>query len=145
VPRPAGVVLEPALIAVFNDPDHRHLLSECTTRAPCRVLFADLNGDESEEAILFGHNGLVGATRDERGWRPLNWLPNFGRSGRAYDWQAATRALDRGSWQVRDLPWRAVEIDGEYFVLADPRAQDPPCPPPDDDVSRGAAKGPACP
>ncbi len=36
-------------------------------------------------------------------------------------YQAVARALEQGTYRIGDLPWQAIEIDGEYYVLAEPR------------------------
>ncbi len=48
-------------MAAFNALPELHVLASCTTEAPCPLLFADLNRDGSEEAILFAELACGGS------------------------------------------------------------------------------------
>lgn len=140
---PAGARLDSDLVSAFNATSV-HALAYCTADAPCPVLFADLNGDGLQEAILFAEHGAVGATRIAKGWRVLDRLVLVGEAVSHNDRETVMHALEDGTYRIGNLPWQAIEIDGEYYVLADPRKAEGACSESGDGVSREPEATPGC-
>ncbi len=142
---PPTMRLDTDLMAAFNAMPDLHVLASCTSEVPCPLLFVDLNRDGSVEAILFAEQGVVGATRMANGWRVLDRYVHVGAFVSYNDRQAVTRALEQGSYRIGDLPWQAIEIDGEYYVLAEPRKAEENCGASGDAVSHPPAAAGGCP
>jgi hypothetical protein len=128
---PAGAVPEPQLIAFFAATDGRQLAS-CSPEARCPILFTDLNRDGADEALFFGENGVIGATRGPEGWEVLQRY-QVGAAYATSDRREETlRALESGAYRVGELPWQTIEIAGETYVWAGtvnaPAAEDPAAP-----------------
>ena len=142
---PPETRVDPDLVVAFNAMPDLHVLASCTTEASCPLLFADLNRDGSEEAILFAEQGAVGATRMANGWRVLDRYVHVGAFVSYNDHQAVTHALEQGTYRIGELPWQAIEIDGEYYVLAEPRKAEENCGASGDAVSHPPAAAGGCP
>jgi hypothetical protein len=142
---PAGTHIDPELIAAFGAADDQSIVQSCTRDSPCPVLFANLNREGSDEAILFAQYGVVGATRVAGGWRVLDRLVHLGASVSRNDRETIRRALEAGTYRLGDLPWKAIEINGEYYVLSDATKPAGDCGAAGDAVSRAAEAAPECP
>jgi hypothetical protein len=128
---PAGTDLDPALLAALGKSPEAYLLATCVTREPCPLLFADLDGDGTAEAIAFPDTGVVGARRKDGGWQMLDRMAGGG-IGKVSDTENLRRALREGRYRIGNFPWQAIEIDGDRFLLAEPAQA--PC----DDTPAGA-------
>jgi hypothetical protein len=142
---PAGATLDPALLAALRKARGSPVSSWCFADSPCPLLLADLNRDGLPEAIVFLGQGIIGAAPTPRGWQMLDHVQRLGASGRHNDVPAVQSALERGDYRIGELPWQAIEINGEYFVLMEPRHRDPACARPDETTSAAPLRRPACP
>jgi hypothetical protein len=123
---PKGTRLDPGMIAALNASTDAQVLGYCTQDEPCPVLFTDLNRDGSEDVILFAPYGVVGATRRAGEWHVLNRMVPSGAAFSVSDRETVTRALAAGNYRIKDLPWQAIEIDGEYYVLTESKGGEEP-------------------
>jgi hypothetical protein len=72
-------------------------------------------------------------------------VQRLGASGPRNDVPAVQSALERGDYRIGELPLQAIEINGEYFVLMEPRPRDPACAEADEATSAAPLRRPACP
>jgi hypothetical protein len=142
---PAGSVAEPALLATLDQATGTKLANWCFVDDPCPLLLADLNRDESPEAVVFLGHGVVGATRKQQGWRALRYVQRLGEFASRNDRQALRQALEAGEYRIGDLPWQAIELNGEFFVLIDSPPRKAACAGPDATASAEPVSRPACP
>jgi hypothetical protein len=142
---PHGARIEPGLIAAFSHSNNPFLSNSCIAEFPCPLLFADLNRDGLDEAILFVGYGVVGATRVAAGWRPLERLVRIGTPESGNGHEKVLLALQAGSYRIGDIPWQAIEINGELYVFSDANKRDGGCRESAAAVSRETASAPECP
>lgn len=142
---PKEARIEPKLIAALGSSSDPSLFVACSPESPCPVLFADLNRDGSDEAVLFAEYGVVGATRSEDGWRLLERLVHFESFVSHNSRESIRRALEAGTYRIGDVPWQAIEINGELYVLSDPQKHDGDCRAPAESVNPEPAPAPGCP
>jgi uncharacterized protein DUF4153 len=116
---PEGSRLDPELLSALQASKEATILGECDPADRCPVLFADLNRDGSDEAILFTEHWVVAATRGSAGWKLLRCLTPAGGPGTEQDQPAIRDALKEGQFRVVDPPWQAIEINGQTYVVTD--------------------------
>jgi hypothetical protein len=120
---PEGAVLDPELLAAFDESASTALIGYCYEDEPCPLLFTDLSRDGSPEAIVFYGPLVTGAIRTREGWQMLD-STGYGRHpGPHNDHLRVRLALEQGEYRVADLPWQVIEINGQYYVLTGPRGE----------------------
>jgi hypothetical protein len=124
---PSGARLDAELLAAFRAAPEFHVLQSCTPEESCPLLFVDLDRDGSPEAVVFAQYGVVGATRDGPKWRLLQRMQAVGASSSFNDADTVRRALANGRYRIGALPWQAIEINGEYYLLAGPEPPKASC------------------
>jgi len=116
---PEGSRLDPELLSALQASKEGTFLAECDPADRCPVLFADLNRDGSDEAILFTEHWVFAATRGPAGWKLLRYLTPAGGPDSEQDQLAIRDALKEGQFRVVDPPWQAIEINGQTYVVTD--------------------------
>jgi hypothetical protein len=122
---PDGAPLDPTLLAALNEPRAPRAFEGCTGANPCPILFADLDGDATPEAIMFTDGGAVGVAGGTTGWKTMQQLLP-GRSSECWNVEAIRRALEAGDYRLVPFPLKVIEIDGRQLLLAPPQARAPP-------------------
>ena len=117
---PRGSRLDAALLTALQESKEATMLGACDPAGRCPVLFADLNRDGSEEAVFFAGHAVLAASRRADGWKILEYRPHRAAAGPQGDISTISQALEQGRYRVVDLPWQAIEINGEYYVVTDP-------------------------
>jgi hypothetical protein len=118
---PAGAVLDEQLLAAFDASTSTEVIGYCNPEERCPLLFVDLSRDGSPEAILFYGHAVTGAMRTQEGWQALDHMQRRRMPGAFKDHQAVAQALEQGDYRIGDLPWQVIEIEGQYYVLTEPR------------------------
>ncbi|MGH8720991.1 MAG: DUF4153 domain-containing protein, partial [Burkholderiales bacterium] len=114
---PPGSALEPALLATLAKAPDAGLQSDCLPGYRCTLLFADLNGDEAPEAIVLSDTRATMATRTPAGWQVVDSVWSMRPRRRDGGRDALRQAAEAGNFRIVDLPWQAIEIDGDYYAF----------------------------